>query len=88
MSPLSAATISPDSDSSGMFAVIAEPEWTTGTDPRLDRQTAVQTSYFEYRESIRPEMPEAPFAPKMPRLEPELAMGLSKEDSLRLMTRR
>jgi hypothetical protein len=87
-SPLSAATISPDSDSNAMFAVMAEPHWLAGADPRADRHTAVQTSYFEYRESTRPAMPETPFAPKMPRVENDPGLGLTKEESLRLAARR
>ncbi|MBK7930092.1 MAG: hypothetical protein IPJ98_22275 [Bryobacterales bacterium] len=87
-SPLAASTISPDSDSSGMFAVMSERAWIEGADARSDRQFAVETSYFEYRESTRPVAGETPFAPRMPRVETNSGMALTQEESQRLMTRR
>lgn len=87
-SPLAAATISPDSDSSGMFGVMSERAWMEGTDARSDRQLAVQTSYFEFRESTRAVGVETPFAPRMPRVETSSGMAITQEESQRLMTRR
>jgi len=87
-SPLCAATISPDSDSSGMFAVMSEPQWMAVTDPRSDRRLAVQTSYFEFRERALSLAAETPFAPRMPRVEVDSDMALTQEEGLRLMTRR
>lgn len=87
-SPLSAATISPDSDSSGMFAVMSERDWTAGADARSDRHLAVESSYFEFRERARPAALDTPFAPRMPRVEVTSDMALTQEERLRLMTRR
>ena len=87
-SPLAAATISPDSDSSGMFAVMGERAWIEGTDPRSDRQFAVETSYFEFRENTRTVGMETPFAPRMPRVETNSGMALTQEESFGWMTRR
>lgn len=87
-SPLSAASISPDSDSSGMFGVIAERAWIDGTDPRSDRRLAVEASYFDFRESLHPVAVETPFAPRMPGVETNPSVALTQEESLRLMTRR
>src|SRR5690242_17387149 len=49
---LHAAAISPDADTSAMFTVIGKTE-AAGTDPRVDPDVAVQTSYFGFREMIR-----------------------------------
>ncbi|MBN8730001.1 MAG: hypothetical protein J0L64_05620 [Acidobacteria bacterium] len=86
--PLSAATISPDTDSSGMFGVIAKHAWMESAAPRYDRQLAVETSYFAFRERARPVAGETPFAPRMPRLEASSDVALTQEERLRLMTRR
>ena len=87
-SPLAAATISPDSDSSGMFAVMGERAWMEGADARSDRHLAVEASYFEFRERERPVALDTPFAPRMPRVEVNSDMALTQEERLRLMTRR
>lgn len=65
---LRAAVLSPDADTSALFTVIAKTE-AAGSDPRIDPEFAVQSSYFGFREMIHVRPQEAPFAPRMPRLE-------------------
>ena len=83
-----AAVISPDPDTSGLFQVMAVREITTGTDPRSDAVVAVQSSYFEYRESNVVPRPETLFAPEMPQVGPRQQFRLDAEETVSFISRR
>ena len=83
-----AASISPETDTNALFDVITRSTATVGTDPRTDPDAAVQTSYFGFREANRTSLPETPFAPEMPRVEPRPAAAIPPEEMLPLVTRR
>lgn len=83
-----AAVISPDTDTSGLFKIMAEREITTGTDPRSDADVAVQTSYFAFREANVSARPETPFAPEMPQVGPRQQFSLDPQEMVSLVPRR
>ena len=83
-----AATISPDTDASGLFEVVAQRDITVGTDPRTDPGVAVQTSYFGFREMTAGVRSETPFAPEMPQVGPRHEVSLPPEEFVALTTRR
>ncbi len=84
-----AASISPDTDTSALFNVIAKREMTVGTDPRMDLGVAVQTSYFEFREAALTVRPSGtPFAPEMPQVAPREVAILPLEEITPINARR
>jgi len=85
---IQAGSISPETDTSALFDVIAKREATMGTDPQLNAVTAIQTSYFGFREASLVARPETPFAPEMPPVGPREEFGPPPEETAVLVTRR
>jgi len=85
---IQAGSISPETDTSALFDVIAKREATAGTDPQSNAAVAIQTSYFEFREATLVARPETPFAPEMPPVGPREEFVLPAEETAILITRR
>ncbi|MCC7237826.1 MAG: hypothetical protein IT163_21145 [Bryobacterales bacterium] len=83
-----AATIPPEASMDGWFQTWGARDVSTVVTPEADVESALEASFFAFRESAKPTALKPPFTPRIPTVAVRDELTLSREDSLRLSRRR
>jgi len=80
--------VSPEESMDGWFHTWGARDVSKIVTPEADRESAMEASFFAFREREQPARVTPPFAPRMPSVAVREELALSREEGLRLSRRR